>query len=393
MLRRFPSPSSSSGRVSFLLSAIALAVVVIGIGISCGETQQKEFRIGLIAPITGSIPVVGESSVNAANMAVDQINESGGLEIAGDKYKVVLLIEDNEDKAEIASSKILSLKKMEVVAIVGPQASKNAIPASIVAERENVPMISPWSTNPDTTLNKQWVFRAAFIDPVQGPSMAGFVIEQLGAKTAAVLFDVSSAYNNGLANIFKSSFEGRGGELVAFESYSPDAPGITQQLARIKESGAEVLFLPNYYLEVPEQARQARDAGIGAQLLGADAWSTILESDRDDLNGAYFTTQYAPGPIDPVAQRFITNYRDTFGKEPDDVAALTFDSFGLLFEAARIQGKVDSTAVRDGLASIRSYQGVTGSFQYDGVTGDPIKSVFLMRIENGEFVFHSRLNR
>ena len=208
-----------------------------------------------------------------------------------------------------------------------------------------------------------------------------------------MLFDVSSAYNSGLANIFRSSFEGRGGSVVAFETYTADAPGITQQLARIKESGAEVLFLPNYYQEVPVQARQARDAGIGAQLLGSNAWSTISESDRHDLNGAYFTTQYAPGPIDPIAQRFIMNYRERFGQEPDDVAALTFDSFGLLFEAARDQGKVDSTSLRDGLASIQSYHGVTGSFQFDGVTGDPIKSVFLMEIENGEFVFHSRLNR
>lgn len=385
---------TASGGPLGLLVAIALVLVGLSVGIACGGGEQEEFRIGLIAPITGSIPLVGESSVNAANLAVDQINGAGGLEVAGEKYKVVLFIDDDEDKAEIAVGKPLELlNQKQVVAIVGPQASRNAIPASTAAERAQVPMISPWSTNPETTLGKKWVFRAAYIDPVQGPSLAGFVIEQLGAKTAAVLFDLASAYNRDLANIFRSSFEGRGGTVVAFESYTADSPGIAQQLAHIKESGAEVLFLPNYYQEVPQQVRQARDAGIGAQILGSDTWSTILESDRAELNGAYFTTQYAPGPIDPIAQRFIADYQEAFGKEPDDVAALTFDSFGLLFEAATNQGKVDSTALRDGLASIQSYHGVTGSFQFDGVTGDPIKSVFLMKIENGEFVFHSRLNR
>ena len=344
-------------------------------------------------PITGNIPTVGESTVNSAKLVVDQINEAGGLEVAGEKYKVVLLIEDNEDKAEIASSKALKLfNQRDVVALVGPQASRNAIPASIVAEREQVPMISPWSTNPETTLNKEWVFRAIIIDPYQGQVLARFVREQLGAETAAVIFDVASVYNRDLADFFRSSFETLGGNIVAFESYTSDAPDISQQLSRVEESGASVLFLPNYALEVIEQARQARDAGINARLIGGDTWNTIPEFARHDLNGANFSTGWWLGTTDPNAQEFITSYREAFGKEPDDVAALTFDSFGLLFEAARNQGKVDSAAIREGLASIENYRGVTGSFQYDGFTGDPTKSIILMKIENGEFVFHSRVD-
>ena len=392
-LMRFPNPSTGFGRVnSLVLFAIGFAVIVLSIGLSCGGTQQKEFRIGLNAAITGALPVFGESSINAANLAVDQINEAGGLEVAGQKYKVVLVIEDNEDKAEVASSKTLKLvNEGRVVAIVGPAASRNAIPAAIAAEQAQILMISPSSTNAETTLGKKWVFRAAFIDPDQGRALARFVSEQLGAKSAAVLFDAASAYNRDLAEIFRLSFQERGGEVVAFESYTTDVPDVTQQLSRIKESGPEVLFLPNYYQEVPEQVRQARDAGIDAQLIGGDSWGSILERDREGLNGAYFTTLFAPGPIDPVAQRFITDYREAFGQEPDEVAALTFDSIGLLFQAARIKGKVDSAAVRDGLASIRNYQGVTGPYWYDGVTGDPIRRVNLMKIENGEYVFHSRV--
>ena len=382
----------SKGYIAILF-AVGFALLVSSIGTACGGGQQKEFRIGLIAPITGNIPTVGESTVNAAKLAVDQINEAGGLEVAGEKYKVVLLIEDSEDKAEIASSKALKLfNQKEVVALVGPQASRNAIPASIVAERAQIPMISPWSTNPETTLNKDWVFRAAFIDPFQGGVLARFVRDQLEAKTSAVIFDVASVYNRDLANVFKSSFEGLGGEIVAFESYTSDSPDITQQLSHVKDSGAEVLFLPNYSLEVVDQARQARDAGINALLIGSDTWAEILESDRHGLNGAYFTTHYASDATDQNVREFGTNYREAYGKEPRDVAALTFDAFGLLFQSARNQGKVDSAAVRAGLASIQNYRGVTGSFEYNGLTGDPIKSVILMKIENGKFVFHSRVD-
>ena len=373
-----------------MVLAFSFALIILIAGTACGGGQQKEFRIGLIAPITGNIPTVGESTVNSAHLAVDQINEAGGLEVAGEMYNVILLIEDSEDKAEIASRNALKLfNQREVVALVGPQASRNAIPASIVAERARIPMISPWSTNPETTMNKKWVFRAGFIDSFQGRVLARFVRDQLEAESGAVLFHVASVYNRDLAEVFKSFFEGLGGEVVAFESYTSDAPDITQQLSSVKDSGAEVLFLPNYALEVIAQVRLARDAGINALLLGSDTWGTVQESDRHDLNGAYFSTHYVPDTTGQVTQQFIASYRDAFGKEPDDVAALIFDAFSLLFEAARIQGKVDSSAVRAGLASIQNYRGVTGSFQYDGVSGDPVKSVFLVKIENGEFVFHS----
>ena len=91
-------------------------------------------------------------------------------------------------------------------------------------------------------------------------------------------------------------------------------------------------------------------------------------------------------------RRFISKYVDTYGEEPDAVAALTYDAFGLLVEAVKNQGKVDPGAIREGLAGIRDYRGVTGFFQYDGISGDPIRSVVLMKIENGEFVFHSRVD-
>ena len=156
-IRRFLEGSTILGWLnSRFLLGIAFAVILLNIGIACGDSRQKEIRIGLIAPITGAIPLVGESSVNAANLAVDQINEAGGLVVDGEKYQVVLIIEDNQDNAEISSSKtILMANEMAVDVIVGPQASRNAIPASKLAELAQIPMISPWSTNEETTLGKK----------------------------------------------------------------------------------------------------------------------------------------------------------------------------------------------------------------------------------------------
>ncbi len=220
--------------------------------------------------------------------------------------------------------------------------------------------------------------------------MARFAQEELGAQTAAVLFDIASDYNRDLAEFFKSSFEELGGEVVAFESYTTDAPDVAEQLSVIKESGAEVLFLPNYFYEVPRQVRQAQEIGIKAHIIGSDSSATIESADRTLVEGSFFSALYAADTLDEKSQAFVAKYRESYGRDPNDIAALTYDAFGLLFEAVRSQGKVDPDAVRDGLAAIQLYAGMTGTFEYRD-TGDPVKSVVILQVTEKRFVFHLRV--
>jgi len=105
------------------------------------------------------------------------------------------------------------------------------------------------------------------------------------------------------------------------------------------------------------------------------------------MEGFYFSTHYATDIASPVAERFITAYEATYSQVPDDVAALTYDAFGMLFEAIKSQGQADSESIRNGLASISRFEGVTGVMEYKG-TGDPIKSAVILRIEAGHFRFY-----
>lgn len=388
-------PSIRKRLINCLLLLVA-AALLFGALLSCGGPQEEEtIKIGVIAPLTGSIPLVGQSTVNAAQMAVKEINDAGGLDLTqegsgggGQKLKVELIIEDNEDKKESAVSAAQKLiNQGGVVAIVGPQASRNAIPAAAIAESAGVPMISPWSTNPETTAGKKYVFRAAFIDPFQGQVMARFAIEELGARKAAVLYDIASEYNKGIAEIFQQVFEGAGGEVVAFESYTTGEQDFASQLATIKAREPDVLFLPNYYSEVPLQVKQAREAGIDVPVIGSDTWGVLESEDLPDLEGCFFSTHYSTDIASPAAERFVSAYEEAYGQVPDDVAALTYDAFGLLFEAIRSQGEADAESIRNGLASIRRYEGVTGVMEFRG-TGDPIKSAVILRIEGGQFKFY-----
>jgi len=315
----------------------------------------------------------------------------GGVTVGAKKFPVRLFVEDNEDKAESAAAAAQKLiSQNNVLAILGPNASGNAIPAARICEDAGVIMISPWSTNPKTTESKKFVFRACFIDDFQGRVMAKFAREQLQAQTAAVLYDVASEYNKGIAEFFKKFFEADGGKVVGFESYTKDDKDFSSQLTLIKAANPGVLFLPNYYNEVPLQAQQARRLGLACPIIGSDSWGSqeLLTLGARDLEGSYFSTHYAPDIATETAQKFIQTYEAKYGKKPDDVAALTYDAGGLLLAALTKAGSLERPKVREALASIQEFQGVTGKMQFQD-TGDPIKSAVILQIKDGQFRYFS----
>lgn len=368
---------------------------------SCSDRQLSEpaqIRLGVIAPITSAIgagiPKVGQSTLNAAKLAAEEVNQAGGVQMKHGKVKVKLIIEDSKDQAEGAISAARKLINQEgVLAIIGPQASRNAIPASKIAEAAKIPMISPWSTNPETTKGKEFVFRAGFVDTFQGQVMAKFTFQELGIRKAAVLFDEASDYNKGLAQIYKQSFEKLGGQVVAYEAYVTGQKDVSQQLSRIKESGAELVFLPNYYNEVPYQVAQAKKMGLNAIFLGSDTWGNISEDNLPYLEGCYFSAHYSPDIEAAATREFVKKYKNAYGQLPDDVAALTYDAMGLFFLALRniddrqMQDASAPQAVRDGLRAIKKYEGVTGTMRYES-SGDPVKSAVILQIKDGKPKFY-----
>jgi branched-chain amino acid transport system substrate-binding protein len=380
-------------RSSILVVLAILALVLAGCAQGGGA---QTIKVGGIGELTGDIPAVGASFKNAAEMAVKEINDAGGLEVGGKKYQVELFIEDNAGKADQSASAAQKLiTQQNVVAIIGPNASRYAIPASEIAESSKVVLISPWSTNPKTTLDaktnqpKKYVFRACFIDPFQGRVVAKFALDNLKAKKAAVLYDVASEYNKGIAEFFKQTFEENGGQVVAFETYTTNDKDFSAQLTKIKDAAPDVIFLPNYYSEVPLQIQQAKRLGITAPFLGSDSWGSgeLLTLCGADCEGYYFSTHYAPDIATPIATKFIDAYKAKYNATPDDVAALTYDAFGLLWTALKDAGKVDRQAVRDALAKLPSYDGVTGNMKFQEGSGDPIKSAVILQIKDGKFVW------
>ena len=347
-----------------------------------------QLKIGVSAPMTGTIPVVGASTKRAAEFAVEEVNAKGGLRIGGKMVKVQLFVEDDENKPEVGAAVAQKLiNQYGVHGIIGSQASKVAIAVAAVAESFGVPMISPWSTNPKTTAGKRFVFRACFIDDFQGWVMAKFSKDELKAKTAGVLYDVASDYNKGIAEFFKKSFEELGGKVVSFETYTTGDKDFSAQLTKIKGANPDVLFLPNYYDEIPLQTQQAKRLGVKSIIIGGDGWDVpeILKLGGKDLEGTYFSTHYSIDTATAVTKEFVNKFKARYGELPDTPAALTYDAFRIMFLAAERAGKLDRKAIRDQIARIRRYEGVTGTMQFREGSGDPLKSAVIIKIANGRF--------
>lgn len=380
---------------TLLFSALLGGLLLSG----CGKSSSgPTVKIGLNVEVTGEHSAPGTSSRNAAELLVADLNANGGLEVAGKKYPVELVIGDNTSRPDLAASTAQRLiAQNNVLAMVGPNASGCAIPASTIAESQGVVMISPWSTNPKTTLDatsgqpKQFVFRGCFTDLFQSRVLAKFTIETLKAQSAAVIYDVASEAPNGQATLFKETFEKLGGKIVAFETYTTGDKDFSAQLTKIRAASPEVLFIPAYVGDVPLIAAQARRLGITAQFVGSDAWSTpkLIELGGADVEGAYLCNHYSPDIATPVARKFIADYTAKYGQAPDDVAALTNDSLGLLLDAVKASGKIDDRlAVRDALRSVPAREGVTGAMTFVGaVGGDPVKGAVVLRIKDGKFTW------
>lgn len=364
------------------IAAVAAAVLLLA---GCRPQTANEIRIGLITPLTGDVKTFGESVKNAFEMAVDEANRAGG--VAGMKI-VPVVVDDRNDPTEASNAANKLIKQDRVRAIVGSVTSKTTIPVSDLAQSGKIPTITPSATNPKVTVadgkRKDFMFRACFIDPFQGKVMAKFARETLFKESAAVLYDASNDYSKGVAEYFADAFRLMGGKVVAYESYGKDDVDFSALLTKVKASGPDVVFLPDYYNKVGLIAKQAREKGIRVNLIGPDGWDSpdLVKIAGEAVEGGYFSNHYSPDDTRPEVVAWVKKYKEKFGQTPDALGTLAYDATNLLLEAIRKANSDDPVKIRAALASIKGFKGVTGESAMDD-NGNAIKSAVILQIANG----------
>lgn len=353
--------------------------------------DENALAVGEVGSMSGPEATFGQSTHRGIMLAVDQLNRKGG--IRGKKVRVKPI--DDQGKPEEAVSAITALiTRDKVVAVLGEVASKISLQMAPKAQALKTPMISPSSTNVRVTQVGDYIFRVCFIDPFQGQVMAHFAKEKLGATRVAVLRDVSSDYSTGLADAFTRTFTELGGQVVVDESYHKGDVDFRAQLTKIKGIGPQAIFVPGYYNDVGLVARQAREMGLEAPLLGGDGWDSekLYEVGGKALEGSYFSNHYSVDDPSPRIRAFVDAYKAKYdGQVPDGLAAMGFDAMGVLADALQRSPDMQGAALRDAIAATRDFEGVTGTISIDRNRNAMKPAVVLKIAPGGKYEFVQRV--
>ncbi|NLO25618.1 MAG: ABC transporter substrate-binding protein [Clostridiales bacterium] len=356
------------------------------------EEEPEVIKVGWIGSLTGDQAVWGTCELNTVKMLFEDINEKGGL--LGKQVEVIGY--DTRGDATEAVNAVRRLTAQDkVIAVLGPNASGQAISISSVLEEMKVPDIATVATNPKVTVNddgsvKPFNFRVCFIDPYQGAVAAGYAYDILGFRKAAVLYDVADDYSQGLTEFFEKYFIEKGGEVVAKEAFKFGDVDFRPQLSKIKEAGPEIIFMPYYYKEVALGANQARELGIDAVLMGGDGWPSevLLEMAKDAIEGCYFVNHLDFD--DPDVQDFKAAYTAKYNLPVELNGYLAYDAVELLVHAVEKAGSLDPVAIKDALETAQ-VRGITGQINISKDTHNPEgKDAAIIKIENGAYVFQQK---
>ncbi|HEX2676577.1 MAG TPA: ABC transporter substrate-binding protein [Polyangiales bacterium] len=366
--------------------SLGLLAVLLSLAGSACKNDANEIVIGEFGSLTGGTATFGTSTHAGIEQARDELNAGGG--VLGKKLKVVT--EDDQSKPEEAVSAVLKLiKQNNVVAVIGEVASSRSLAAAPQCQQNKIPMLSPASTNPKVTEVGDYIFRACFIDPFQGSTMAKFAMSTLKLKKFAILTDAKNDYSVGLSQFFREMVKKQGGEIVAEESYAEGDIEFKAQLTKIKNTSPEAVFVPGYYTECALIARQAKELGLTVPLLGGDGWDSpkTIEIGGAAVEGVYFTNHYSEQEQRPEVKKFIDTYKQrNGGKTPDAMAVLGYDSMMIMADAIKRAGSTEGPKIRDALAATKGFSGVSGKISIDDKRNAQ-KSIVVLKIEGGKFNF------
>lgn len=381
------------------LSGLIVGLLTIGLLAGCGGIRKQnanEIRIGANFGLTGGIATYGNSSKNAVEMAIKEINANGG--ILG-KQLVVVFADNRNEAAESAAAATKLITRDKVVAVLGPIASSNVLAASQIHMDNKVPLLTATATSPKVTVDeagkvKDYIFRACFTDSFQGTVMANFTTKSLRAKTAAIMVDNSSDYSKGLTQVFKDSFVKAGGTIIAEEAFQKKDQDFRATLTKIKARNPDVIFIPAYYEEAGKIVKQARELGFNGTMLGTDGWDSpkmVEIAGAVALNGTYFSNHYSPDDTSASVQKFVEAYKAAYGQTPDALAALAYDAAYMLADAIKRAGSAEPAKIKEALASTKDLQVVTGTLNLDE-QHNSVKSAVIIEYKDGRQEFKETVN-
>ena len=375
-----------------LASALVVSMAACGSngGSDSGSSDATTFKIGGIGPTTGDNAIYGTAVKNGIQLAVDEINEAGGI----NGYQIEYQFEDDQSDSEKSVNAYNTLKDWGMQMLVGTVTST---PCTAVVEEthaDNMFQLTPSATAVES-IQYDNAFRMCFSDPNQGKASADYISENGLASKVAVIYNSSDTYSSGIYQRFVEEAESVGLEVVAAEAFTADSKtDFSVQLQKAKDSGAELVFLPIYYQEASLILAQADKMGFAPAWFGCDGMDGLLALDGFDAalaEGLMFLTPFTADAEDEETQTFVADFEEAFGDTPNQFAADAYDCIYVIKEAAEKADLTPDMSISDMCDAMKTamtqvtYDGVTGKQISWGEDGEPSKEPTVVQITEGEY--------
>lgn len=357
-------------------------------------TKELTFKVGGTGPVTGSAAIYGQAVRNGIQIAVDEINANGGI----NGFKVDYRFEDDEHNQEKAVNAYNSLKDWGMQMLIGTTTSAPCIAVAAKTSADGMFQITPSGSAVECTANDN-VFRVCFSDPDQGRASAQYIKENNLPTKVGVIYDSSDVYSSGIYESFYNEANSNGLQIVAEEQFTSDSKtDFTTQLTKIKNAGAELVFLPFYYSEAALVLSQAKDMGFNPIWFGCDGLDGILTLENFDTSlaeGVMLLTPFSADATDSLTTNFVNEYKNRYGEVPNQFAADSYDAMYIIKAAAERANLAPSESVRsigDALKKAMTQitlNGLTGNNMNWNADGEPNKAPKAVVIENGEYKLHN----
>ena len=376
-----------------LASAMVFSLAACGSGdggSSEGNSDATTFKIGGIGPTTGNNAIYGTAVQNGIQLAVDEINADGGI----NGYQIEYQFEDDQSDSEKSVNAYNTLKDWGMQMLVGTVTSTPCVAVVEETHADNMFQFTPSATTVEA-IQYDNAFRMCFSDPSQGTVSADYIAENGLASKIGIIYDSSDTYSTGIYQNFATEAETRGLEIVAAEAFTADSnTDFSVQIQKVKDAGAELVFLPIYYQQASLILAQADRAGFAPEWFGVDGMDGLLDVEGFDTSlaeGLMFLTPFTPDAEDEATQTFVANYEEEFGDTPIQFAADAYDCMYVI-KAAVEQADITpdmsisdmSDAMKGAMTEI-TIDGLTGKQITWGEDGEPSKEPTVVVVEGGAY--------
>lgn len=358
---------------------------------STEAADGEAFKIGGIGPMTGAAAVYGNAVMNAAQIAVDEINAAGGV----NGYQLEFNPQDDEHDAEKSVNAYNTLKDWGMQLLLGTVTSAPCIAVEAEAEADNMFLLTP-SGSAVECISGANAFRVCFADPDQGTASAQYIGENGLAEKVAIIYDSSDVYSSGIRDTFVAEAANQSFEIVSDESFTADSKtDFSVQIQKAKDAGADLVYLPIYYNEASIILKQASDMNYEPKWFGVDGMDGILSVEGFDTSlaeGVMLLTPFSADAQDDLTKNFVETYVSLYGETPNQFAADAYDGVYVMKAALEKAGCTPDMSASDICEAMKTamteitVDGLTGSGMTWNAEGEPSKSPKAVVIQDGVYV-------